>query len=124
MVEEQENELNQIEQSVATNLNTPLQGSEEAEMSTEEVENIVVQEIETAASEPQTKTKMESLPSYDEVHLLSLKNTSERIRWLASLKIKNGDIAKILQKHFGAGRPHPFRYQHVRNVLATPLKAS
>lgn len=43
--------------------------------------------------------------------------TSARIRELARLGAKNGEIAKILTNEKGN-----IRYQHVRNVLAAPLK--
>lgn len=39
-------------------------------------------------------------------------NVSQKIRSLASLNVPRGQIAKVLDK----------RYQHVRNVLITPLK--
>ena len=39
-------------------------------------------------------------------------NTSQKIRALHSTGMSKGDIARILNK----------RYQHVRNVLITPIK--
>lgn len=39
-------------------------------------------------------------------------STSARIRYLASTGMSRGDIARVTGK----------RYQHVRNVLITPLK--
>lgn len=41
-------------------------------------------------------------------------NVSQKIRMLDSIKVPRSKIAKILDK----------RYQHVRNVLTTPLKKS
>ena len=44
-------------------------------------------------------------------HILSGMNTSQKIRFLHSCDYSRGEIAKYLNK----------RYQHVRNVLVTPL---
>jgi hypothetical protein len=41
-------------------------------------------------------------------------NTSQKIRHLHSLGFTRGQIAKFLEK----------RYQHVRNVLVTPIKGA
>jgi hypothetical protein len=43
---------------------------------------------------------------------------SERIRFLSSLGYKNGPISKYLSAVYGK----LVRYQHVRNVLKSPLK--
>lgn len=45
-------------------------------------------------------------------------NLSKRIRELSRLGAKTGEIAKIVRRSNGE---HP-KYQHVRNVLNTPLK--
>lgn len=45
-------------------------------------------------------------------------NLSKRIRHLSSLGAKTGEIAKIVKRSNGENP----RYQHVRNVLLTPLK--
>ncbi len=55
-----------------------------------------------------TKTK-----SVNEKTLRSLPTTSARIRYLDSIGMSRGDIARKLNK----------RYQHIRNVLITPLKS-
>jgi hypothetical protein len=52
-------------------------------------------------------------PAYDADAYASRQNTSQRIRFLASAGWSKGQIAKHLGK----------RYQHVRNVLVTPVKA-
>ena len=44
--------------------------------------------------------------------LNKFKTTSAKIRFLASKDMSRGDIARTLQ----------IRYQHVRNVLITPVK--
>lgn len=62
-------------------------------------------------SSTSTQTSTTEL-SYDVTELESLSTTSSKIRYLDSKGIKRGQIAKILNK----------RYQHVRNVLITPLK--
>jgi len=62
------------------------------------------------------QTEVESIApvqvDFDPIHLASLSSTSARIRYLDSKGLKRGQIAKTLNK----------RYQHVRNVLITPLK--
>ena len=42
----------------------------------------------------------------------SLPTKSAQIRYLSSLKMSRGDISRLMK----------IRYQHVRNVLITPLK--
>jgi hypothetical protein len=59
-----------------------------------------------------TQVTTEAQLPYDVNHLTSLPTTSAKIRYLDSLGIKRGQIAKIVDR----------RYQHVRNVLITPLK--
>lgn len=49
---------------------------------------------------------------FDETELNQLPTKSAKIRYLHSKGMKRGDIAKQLD----------IRYQHVRNVLITPLK--
>lgn len=49
-----------------------------------------------------------------------MKTKSERIRYLASLGHKTSSIGKYLTTVYGK----LVRYQHVRNVLKTPLKKS
>lgn len=68
------------------------------------VEEVVVQETIYPTDEAMVKDGMETL--------------SSRIRHLESLGCKTSQIAKIVKRSNGE---HP-RYQHVRNVLITPLK--
>ena len=63
------------------------------------------QTIETAEVPATVKT-------IDQVDLSGCANTSAKIRLLSSEGFSNGQIAKFLDK----------RYQHVRNVLITPVK--
>jgi len=56
--------------------------------------------------------EQEYLP-YDAQRLAGITTVSGKIRYLDSCGVKRGDIAKTLGK----------RYQHVRNVLITPLKS-
>ncbi len=50
----------------------------------------------------------------NEKKLTSLPTVSSKIRYLNDCGLSRGDIARKLNK----------RYQHVRNVLITPLKTS
>ena len=72
------------------------------------------QAVETIETSDQRKAKAEPIvlskeqqKTYDE-----LKTTSAKIRYLSAESFTNGQIAAFLDK----------RYQHVRNVLTTPLK--
>lgn len=56
-------------------------------------------------------TKAASSVAAVEAKLAVMKNTSTKIRYLASLNMTRGAIAKQLN----------VRYQHVRNVLITPV---
>jgi len=60
----------------------------------------------------QASPPAETLP-YDPAKLAECQTTSAKIRYLAACGMKNGPIAKLLGK----------RFQHVRNVLVTPLKS-
>jgi hypothetical protein len=51
---------------------------------------------------------------FDPAQLSALTTTSAKIRYLDSCGLKRGEIATTLGK----------RYQHVRNVLITPIKKS
>lgn len=57
-------------------------------------------------------------PTDEELATQGFDNLSKRIRQLSALGAKTGEIAKIVKRSNGE---HP-RYQHVRNVLLTPLK--
>jgi Holliday junction resolvasome RuvABC DNA-binding subunit len=49
-------------------------------------------------------------------------NTSKKIRYLNSLGYSNGEIEKIFQNIGVTTKTgSPIRYQHIRNVLITPL---
>jgi len=45
-------------------------------------------------------------------------NVSQTIRFLAASGMKRGDIVRYFEAHLG----RTIRYQHVRNVLITPVK--
>lgn len=66
-------------------------------------------------------TQATSVPSYYEA-LIALTTKSAQIRFLDSQGIKKGEIAKILTGiHYPDGNKKVL-FQHVRNVLITPLK--
>ena len=54
----------------------------------------------------------EDVKKEDKIDLSSFTTTSSKIRYLASLNKTRSEIAKMLN----------IRYQHVRNVLITPIK--
>lgn len=58
------------------------------------------------------------LTSQQQRDLEAAKSISDKIRYLDSQQIARGQIVKVLAKHLGRN----VRYQHVRNVLETPLK--
>jgi hypothetical protein len=57
-------------------------------------------------------TKTVTITTVDQLISMGHTTTSSQIRYLNSIGWKRGDIARLLNK----------RYQHVRNVLITPLK--
>jgi hypothetical protein len=61
--------------------------------------------------EATVKTEV-AVPAFDQAHLDSLTQVSAKIRYLNSMGLSRGQIAKTTGK----------LYQHVRNVLITPLK--
>lgn len=66
-------------------------------------------------------TTTEVRPSYYDT-LISLTTKSAQIRYLDSQGIKKGEIAKILTSiHYPDGSKKVL-FQHVRNVLITPIK--
>lgn len=80
-------------------------------------ESIVTDQLivtEQAKSEPE--------PVEDELFqtVRNMKTKSEQIRYLDSIGMKRGPIAKLLSKVHGK----TVLYQHVRNVLIQPLKKS
>lgn len=52
-----------------------------------------------------------------EQHLQTLPTTSAKIRYLDSQRLSRGAIVKVMEQHLG----RPIRYQHIRNVLITPV---
>jgi len=60
----------------------------------------------------QTNTETKTQVAFDQKELDALTTTSSKVRYLAGKGMERGQIAKTLG----------IRYQHVRNVLVTPLK--
>jgi hypothetical protein len=55
--------------------------------------------------------------------ITALTSTSARIRALHKTGMTNSGIVSYLNTYFkSADRPHPYRYQHVRNVLTQVVK--
>jgi len=71
-------------------------------------------QIDQAIQVAESHVEAAQVTGYDPAVLTSLQTTSGRIRYLDACGLKRGQIAKILNK----------RYQHVRNVLITPVKKS
>lgn len=74
-----------------------------------------------------TKIKNEELNSLivTEDHLTifkTLPTKSAMIRYLDSKSMKKGEIAKVLTAHFYPNNEKKVLFQHVRNVLITPIK--
>lgn len=57
-------------------------------------------------------TQPNTTPKFDQSILDGLTTKSSKIRYLSSCKMSTGDISRVLG----------IRYQHVRNVLITPVK--
>jgi hypothetical protein len=75
----------------------------------------------TNAATPATtdaKAKKAIMTAEQKKALAALPTTSARIRWLDSKSVSRGDIARIMTEFNGK----ECRYQHVRNVLVTPVK--
>lgn len=71
-----------------------------------------------------TETQVESIvPSYNDL-LVTHKSKSGVIRFLHSSGMDTKTIHKFLTKNEVTNNDgtHPIRYQHVRNVLLTPIK--
>lgn len=60
------------------------------------------------------------IPTDEAMREAGMDSLSARIRHLAGLGVKTAEIAKIVVRENGE---HP-KYQHVRNVLKTPLKSA
>lgn len=63
-----------------------------------------------------TKTEVESIVS-DVEHFTTLPTKSAQIRYLNSIGKSRSEIVKILSVHYNK----TILYQHVRNILITPL---
>lgn len=66
-------------------------------------------------SDPKVNTKVSNT-------FKKLPTKSSQIRYLNSQGYSRGDIAKILTKHYYPKGGKEVRYQHVRNVLITPIQ--
>lgn len=70
-----------------------------------------------------TVTAEVSTPDFKAVAADSTLNVSQRIRKLSELGLKRGDIVKALtEAGYKTKNGSPIRFQHVRNVLITPVK--
>lgn len=79
------------------------------------------QMTKTNAIEAQVATKIEVTAEL----LAQWDNTSKKIRGLSALGLKNGEIEKAFQAHGVTTKTgSPIRYQHIRNVLITPIGTS
>jgi hypothetical protein len=72
-------------------------------------------------SKAQTEVKVEKAQSaavqkFDDMP--SNLNVSQTIRWLNAKNLTRSQIVKYFEAHLG----RTIRYQHVRNVLITPIK--
>lgn len=57
-------------------------------------------------------------PTITKIDLPSNLNVSQTVRYLDSKGLSRGQIVKYFETHLGRS----IRYQHVRNVLITPIK--
>lgn len=78
----------------------------------------VAQLIVTDQVKPETQPVEEQKLQYDPAVLASHTTKSAKIRYLDACGMKRGAIAKLLSQVYGK----TVLYQHVRNVLITPLK--
>ncbi len=99
------------EQSTSTNLTKP----EVKEVVAETVEQLVT----TSQEKPAVAPEAAPLPKYDAEYIKTL-NVSGAVRYLFGLGFTRGQIVKEFPKAKG----RTILYQHVRNVLITPVKAS
>lgn len=72
-----------------------------------------------AVAAPVTVNPLDAFPTDAKLVADGFDNLSKRIRRLAAMGATTGQIAKIVYRSNGE---HP-KYQHVRNVLITPVKA-
>jgi hypothetical protein len=62
------------------------------------------------------KATKKALAKFDDMP--SNLNVSQTIRWLTGKGLVRGDVVRYFEQHLG----RTIRYQHVRNVLITPVK--
>lgn len=72
--------------------------------------NVAQKQVEVVEAEVASKTSQAAIETHAEA--IKALNTSQKIRFLDAQGYTRGQIAKYLDK----------RYQHVRNVLITPVK--
>lgn len=77
--------------------------------------NQTAAKVETAA--PVVSNPLDKFPTDAQLQKDGFDNLSKRIRRLSALGASTGQIAKIVKR---ANGEHP-KYQHVRNVLITPV---
>jgi hypothetical protein len=73
---------------------------------------------QTVAVEVAAAPKQIQVPTDEAMREQGMSSLSARIRHLASLGVSTAEITKVVKRSNGR---HPI-YQHVRNVLNTPLK--
>ena len=83
------------------------------------VAETLTQLVSTSQEKPVVETTEEKLPVYDEEKIKTM-NVSQSIRYLHALGYTRGQIVKQFPKIKG----RTILYQHVRNVLITPVKAT
>ena len=89
---------------------------------TKKAENTKVTNVKQAPGDTVETTNAKGekvlVPTDEAMQAAGMKTLSSRIRHLESLGIATAQITKVVKRENGA---HPL-YQHVRNVLQTPLK--
>jgi Holliday junction resolvasome RuvABC DNA-binding subunit len=83
----------------------------------ETVDQLVTTQQEKPQENPAPQTEEKKLPDYDTEKVKTM-NVSQTIRYLHSLGYDRGQIVKVFPKVKG----RTILYQHVRNVLITPVK--
>ena len=84
------------------------------------IETPVETNVETPMVEGNLAVQPEQKPTerFDVEHLKALKTQSERVRYLTNQGLSRSEIVKAYPIHLG----RTILYQHVRNILVTPLK--
>lgn len=72
---------------------------------------------------PKSNT-IHTLSKEDTSHYQSLDTKSAMIRYLNSIGMDRSQITTELSNYFVTIGHKPIRYQHVRNILITPIKSS